>query len=82
MPTFRTINGTLVGQLNAQDLGDMAPSAGALAAFGASCRDLARLFDSWQSISTTGLAAVNAQLSAKGRAPIPVPTVVIKPPIC
>jgi hypothetical protein len=81
-PTFRGINGTLVGQINAQDLGDMAPTAGALAAFGASCRDLTKLSASWQAISTTGLAAVNAQLSAKGRAPIPAPAVVIKAPVC
>src|SRR5207249_9706642 len=38
-PNFRAINAALVGQLNAQDLGDMAPTQAAIARFTATCRE-------------------------------------------
>ncbi|MEO7965847.1 MAG: hypothetical protein ABIT38_18200, partial [Gemmatimonadaceae bacterium] len=70
-PTFRSINNSLAGQLNAQDNGDMAPTAGMNAAAAASCLGLSRLESKLRRISTSGLAAVNAVLTRHGTTTIP-----------
>jgi hypothetical protein len=81
-PNFRALNGAMVAQLNTQDLGDLAPTSSALAAFGASCRDLAKTVAAWQKV-TAELTAINSNLrSGGGRAVAEVPAGTIKPPVC
>ncbi|MGH7617963.1 MAG: WD40/YVTN/BNR-like repeat-containing protein, partial [Gemmatimonadaceae bacterium] len=48
---FRAINGALVAQLNAQDNGDMAPTAATLAAFKATCQELRTVVTAWERLS-------------------------------
>ncbi len=81
-PNFQALNGAMVAQLNTQDLGDLAPTSSALAAFGASCRDLAKTAAAWQKV-TAELSAINSNLrSGGGRAVAEVPAGTIKPPAC
>jgi hypothetical protein len=70
-PNFQALNVAMVAQLNAQDLGDLAPTSAALAAFGASCRDLGKAVASWQK------AAADA-----GALKVQVPNGTLKPPTC
>jgi hypothetical protein len=81
-PNFTGINGALVGQLNAQDLGDMAPTPGALAAFAATCKELMTVAAAWQRLSTNELGALNTSLAEKGRPAVSHILGVIKPPVC
>src|SRR5258708_4488998 len=81
-PNFVGVNGALAGQLNAQDLGDMAPTRGAVAAFTATCKELATVAAAWQRLSTTELGAVNILLREKGRRIIPLPTCTLAVPTC
>ena len=69
-PNFTGINGALVGQLNAQDLGDMAPTAAALAAYTTSCHELAMLVVVWERLRTKELGAFNAIVKRRGGAPL------------
>ena len=81
-PNFQALNGAMVAQLNTQDLGDLAPTSSALAAFGASCRDLAKTVAAWQKV-TAELTAINSNLkSGGGRAVAEVPAGTIKTPVC
>jgi hypothetical protein len=81
-PNFQGLNGAMVAQLNTQDLGDLAPTSSALAAFGASCRDLAKTVAAWQKV-TAELTTINSSLkSGGGRAVAEVPVGTIKPPVC
>ena len=65
-PTFTAINGAFAAQLNAQDLGDMAPNAPMLARYAGTCRELASVVGAWQRLSTTDLGALNMLLTNKG----------------
>ncbi|HEY2374732.1 MAG TPA: hypothetical protein VGH98_02045 [Gemmatimonadaceae bacterium] len=64
--SFVSVSGELVGQLNAQDNGDLAPTPGMLAAFSNACIDLKSADASWQNVTTRDLAALNAVLSKNG----------------
>jgi hypothetical protein len=75
-PTFQGLNGTMVAQLNAQDLGDMAPTAATLTAFGASCRDLAKTVATLQK-ATAQAAALKPDIPS-----LTVPAGTVKPPLC
>ena len=66
-PNFSGLNGTFVGQLNAQDLGDMAPTTAARAAFAKSCLDLKSVLTSLERISTKDLTAFNTVLTGRGK---------------
>jgi hypothetical protein len=79
VPSFRAINGALVQQLNAQDLGDMAPTAGALAAFAATCKELERVTAAWERVRGAELTELNRALTAKGRTALAVPEAVAIP---
>ena len=79
-PNFQALNGAMVSQLNAQDLGDMAPTSSALAAFGASCRDLGKAIATWQKISAEARAMSSSLTSSGGR--IDVPAGMTKVPVC
>src|SRR5437764_12640854 len=81
-PNFTGINGALVGQLNAQDLGDMAPTPGAVAAFQATCKELTTVADAWKRLSTTELGAVNTMLKQRGREGVALPAGAFNPPRC
>jgi hypothetical protein len=81
-PSFRAINGALVSQFNAQEQGDMAPTAATLAAFAATCKDLSSLATAWQRLSVTELGAINTLLKEKGQTPLTVPAGSLKFPTC
>jgi photosystem II stability/assembly factor-like uncharacterized protein len=73
VPNFTGVNGTLVGQLNAQDGGDMAPTGSALAAYAKACGDLQAVEANWSRIITVDLAALNSALAAHGMTAVPAP---------
>jgi hypothetical protein len=81
IPSFRGINGALVSQLNAQDLGDMAPTASTLAGFAKTCNDLSSVIESWQRVASE-LGSVNTLLKTHGRAVITLKDVALKAPSC
>ena len=81
-PNFRAINGALVSQLTAQDLGDMAPTPATLAAFARTCGELTGVVTAWQTLRTSELNALNAILKAHARSLISVPASALKPPAC
>ena len=81
-PSFSGVNSALVNQLNAQEQGDMAPTAASLAAYASACQDLAKVFASWQKLSTTELSSVNAALKSRGRAAVALLKSEVKLPSC
>jgi hypothetical protein len=81
-PNFVGLNGALVAQLEAQDAGDMAPTAAALAAWAHSCTDLRAVIDNWTRVMTSELAAINTTLTTRGVAPLRPVATTIKPPSC
>jgi hypothetical protein len=81
-PNFTAINGALVAQLNAQDLGDMAPTPAAMAAFTATCKELTAVASVWQRLSTTELTTLNATLKQRGRSAVGLPAGSLKVPVC
>jgi hypothetical protein len=81
-PNFRAVNGALVQQLNAQDNGDMAPTASTLAGFMTTCKDLRTIVTTWEKLSGSELSAVNTMLRAKGRPSIASPGESLRPPSC
>jgi hypothetical protein len=78
-PTFRGLNGELVGQLNAQDNADLAPNAPMLAAYAATCKELAGTYARWARVAGTDLAALNAMLTRHGIAAVAAPAVLSAP---
>ena len=80
-PSFRAINGALVQQLNAQDLGDMAPTSSALAAFAATCKELQDVTAAWEKLRGAELTEFNRQLTSGGRAALAIPEA-LKIPKC
>ncbi len=81
-PSFVSVNGALVEQLEAQDNGDLAPTPATLAGFAKTCQDLHGAVARWDALRTTGLAAVNAALRAAGKPALPVPPAPAPPPGC
>jgi photosystem II stability/assembly factor-like uncharacterized protein len=81
-PTFRAINGAMVAQLNAQENGDQAPTAAALAQFAANCKELTSLGAAWERLSTRELGGVNALLKQRGRTVVVLPTGTMRLPSC
>src|SRR6185503_4506885 len=51
-PSFRGLNGAFVQQLNAQDNADQAPTVAALAAYRATCKELATVAAAWSRVTT------------------------------
>jgi hypothetical protein len=82
LPTFMSVNGALVRQLEAQDNGDMAPTAPTLAAYAAACRDLASALTRWSAVVATDLAAFNTVLAAHGGQAIAKPAPAPASPGC
>ncbi|MEP6991269.1 MAG: hypothetical protein ABJA80_10090, partial [bacterium] len=81
-PNFASLTGTLIAQLNAQDLGDMAPTAAALAAYTKTCTELAGVVRAWERVSTTDLVAFNTVLQGRGRAALAARRLSTKAPSC
>jgi len=81
-PNFVALNGALVAQLEAQDAGDMAPTAAALAAWTRSCTDLRTVLDRWTRITTAELTAINTTLAGHGLAPLRPTATTIRAPSC
>jgi photosystem II stability/assembly factor-like uncharacterized protein len=79
-PTFVSVSGELVGQLNAQDNGDMAPTASMLAAYTSACVDLKSAVTAWRTLATRDLPALNAILARNGLRQLPAPATVPTPP--
>ncbi len=72
-PDFRSVNGALAGQLNAQDSGDWTPTPSMRAAFTSTCRELATLQTAWRRVLTEHALAANAVISRSGATPIMLP---------
>jgi hypothetical protein len=72
-PSFRAINGAMVNQLNAQDLGDMAPTPSTLAQFAATCKELQTTAAAWERVRGAGLTELNKMLTSHGRAALNIP---------
>ena len=64
--TMRSMSGTFVRQLMAQDNADHAPTAAMIAAYGAACRDLTSVQEKWARAAGTELTAFNALLTRHG----------------
>jgi hypothetical protein len=80
-PSFKGLNGAFVSQLNAQDLGDLAPTAATLAGFTKTCNDLASVIESWQRVASE-LGSVNTMLTGHGKAAIVLKSAALKAPGC
>lgn len=81
-PNFVGVNAALVSQLNAQDLGDFAPTEPMLAAFARTCGELHAVLSSLARVRTTELTTVNAALSARGLAPARYTLPEVRAPRC
>jgi hypothetical protein len=81
-PNFRAVNRALVGQLNAQDVGDMAPTPAMIAAYTKTCTDFASAITTWQRLASTDLADLNAVLKRRGIKVLAPPTSMLRPPNC
>ena len=81
-PTFVSVNGALVGQVQAQDNGDLAPTTAILAGWTKTCGDLRTVETSWQRVSTRDLAALNAVLARSHATPVASPSKTIALPEC
>ena len=71
--TFRGLNGTLAGQLTAQDNADLAPTPAMRAAYAKSCTDLRAVEARWTRLLATRLEPLNRALAGQGRTPVPNP---------
>jgi hypothetical protein len=81
-PTFQGLNGAFAAQLNAQDLGDNAPTAATLAQFKSTCTELATVAATWQRLLSSDLSALNTTLKQRGRPAIAAATEALKLPSC
>jgi photosystem II stability/assembly factor-like uncharacterized protein len=81
-PTFVAASGELVGQLNAQDTGDFAPTAAMLAAYANACSDLRTAATALNGIVTRDLPALNALLARNGVHQVALPAATVRPPTC
>jgi hypothetical protein len=81
-PNFRTLNAAFVGQLNAQDLGDLAPTAATVAGFVATCKELQSAIAAWNRAKGADLEAFNRALSSRGQKPIAVAPRSLTMPAC
>jgi len=69
-PTFNTVNGMLVRELNTLDSGDMAPSEPQLKACKTACDALKTVETAWNTFNTKDLAAFNDILAKNNLKPI------------
>ena len=81
-PAFVDVNGVLGRQLNALDLGDMAPNAAMSNAYNAACGDLKAVVATWRTVNDRDVPALNAQLASAHLATLPVATTALAVPVC
>ncbi len=81
-PNFRAINAALVSQLNAQDLGDMQPTAATMAAFTRTCGELATVIAEWQQLASADTESFNTLLKGHRRSGVTIPVSNLKAPSC
>jgi hypothetical protein len=81
-PSFREVNRTLVSLLNAQDVGDIAPTPAMIAAYTKTCTDLATAITAWQRLASIDLADINTLLKRRGIKVLPLPSSALRPPAC
>ena len=81
-PAFIDINGVLGRQLNALDLGDMAPNTAMSNAYNAACGDLKTVVTSWRTVNDRDVPALNAQLASAHLSALPVAATALVVPVC
>ena len=83
-PTFVGVNGTLGGQVNALETGDMAPTPSMQAAYEATCRDLATAAATWRSINGPGgaIETFNAVATRNNLKPVAATAAPLAAPTC
>ena len=69
-PSFYSVHARSIGQLTAQDNGDLAPNEPMLQGYGASCRDLASVVSAWAMLNAKELPVLNAALVKGGHSPL------------
>ncbi len=72
-PSFRSLNAAFTTQINAQDLGDLAPTQSTLAGFAAACKELETVTAAWEKVRGAGLTEFNKMLTAHGRTALVAP---------
>ena len=82
LPSFVGLNNAFAGQINTQSSGDMAPGAGAVAAYASKCTDLQSAVARWNELASKKLGTLNAALVAHGSPVISAPTQMVAPPRC
>jgi len=80
-PTLVQLVGRFVSQLGAFDAGDVAPTAAMLAAYTSACNDHASSAAAWRALNGANLSALNAVLTAAGKAPL-AKSVGVRAPAC
>jgi hypothetical protein len=81
-PSFKSINGELVGQLSAQDNADFAPTGAMLSAYANACADLGSAATALKDEITRGLSSLNVVLERNGIRPVAAPTGAVTAPRC
>lgn len=81
-PAFVDINGVLGRQLNALDLGDMAPNGAMTGAYNAACGDLKTVVTSWRAINAKDVPALNAKLKGTSLTALPIVATPLVAPVC
>ncbi|HEV2672343.1 MAG TPA: hypothetical protein VGU74_14720, partial [Gemmatimonadales bacterium] len=81
-PSFVSVNGNLVNQINALEQGDMAPTPAMLASYAAACNDLVSAVTTWSRIKGAGLTAFNAVVTKHNLQPVTAATPAIAVPVC
>ena len=82
VPSFVSTSGELVGQLNAQDNADFAPTTGMLAAYANACKDLGTAATAFRAAVTTDLPALNGLLAKNGLSQVKAPAALVTAPHC
>jgi len=73
------VSNALVAQLNAQDNGDMAPTAAMLAAYARTCGELQTVATRWKQVVGRDLTTFNAVRSRLGARQLTAPAVMTAP---
>jgi len=81
-PNYVRVNGTLVQRLEAQDNGDMAPTASSLAGTDSVCKDLATVDAAARRLTTTDLAALDAVFGRHSLSEVHAPAAAKSTPGC
>ena len=81
-PTFVSVNGNFVNQINTQENGDMAPTGAMQRSYETGCADLKTAVTAWVRMNGAALATFNALLRSNNLAPIAAATPALAVPVC